>query len=174
MRRPGFFLLAGILLVSACEGPEPELTRLQVGDHSVSVQVPEDWEHVDYGNKHQFRKGMERISLEDMGNLGPYMDAGIKHALRRLREMERREIASRDTLEVTGRDARLIDTWDPLSHQYPKRFLFVKNGESLLAFYTLSGRFETMAPIFDSLAASLAYVDTLQQPGLVDGEHPTE
>jgi hypothetical protein len=170
MGRLGFFFLVGILLVSACGQPEPDPIRLRVGVHNITVRVPDGWEHVDYGDKHQFRKGMERISLEDMGNLGLNLDAGIKHALRRMREMERREVASRDTLEISGREARLIDTWDNVSHQYPKRFLFVKNRGSLLVLYTMGGQFEAMAPVFDSLAASLAYVDPVQQTGHAGGQ----
>lgn len=172
MGRPGVLLLVGILVVSACGQPEP--TPLQVGTHNITVRVPDGWEHVDYGDKHQFRQEMERISLEDLGNLGTYLDAGIKHALRRLREEERREVALRDTLEITGREARLIDTWDTISHQNPKRFLFVKNRESLLVLYTLGGHFEAMAPVFDKLATSLAYVDSVQQTGQTGGQDPAQ
>ena len=44
---------------------------------------------------------------------------------------------------------------------------------SLLVVYTMSGQFEKMEPVFDELTASIAFVDTVEQAGLGDGEdHP--
>ncbi len=146
---------------------------MRIGDHAITVLFPQDWEHVDYGEKHQFRQDLNRISLEDMGFLGRDIDKAIEYALVKFREDGRRETASRDTLQITGRDARIIDTWDHLSHQYRKRYLFVINDKSLLVIYTMQGRFEMMEPAFTELTASLAFVDSLGQAGLPDdGNQP--
>ena len=162
MRCMAGLLLMGVLLLAACDKPEPE--PLQVGDHAVKVLFPQGWEHVDYGDRHQFRQDLSRISLEDMGRLG-HLDLALERAMVKLREDGRRENAWRDTLQISGRDARLIQTWDHLSHQYPKRYLFVENDRRLLVIYTMSGPFETMEPAFTELTASLAFADSLDVPG---------
>ncbi len=64
-------------------------------------------------------------------------------------------------MQVSGRGARMIDTWDHVSHQYRKRYLFVLNQKKLLVLYTMQGRFELMEPAFTEMANSLAIVDTL-------------
>ena len=151
-----------LLLIAACDKPQPE--PLQVGDHAIMILFPRDWEHVSYGDRHQFRQDLNRISLEDMGRLG-YIDLALERAMVKLREDGRREVAWRDTLQITGRDARLVQTWDHLSHQYPKRYLFVVNDNSLLVVYTQSGQFVAMEAAFTELTASLAFADSLGAPG---------
>ena len=172
MRRVCCLLLFATLMVAACDKPEP--VPLQVGVHAISVVFPPDWEHFDFGDKHQFRNELERISIEDFGFLGRDLDKAVERAMVMAREDGRRETASRDSLRITGRDARVIDTWDHLSHQYRKRYLFVINEKSLLAVYTMQGRFESMERIFNELTASLAFVDSLQQAGLPDGGNQPE
>lgn len=171
MRHPILALFVPLCcLVAACGQPEP--TPLQVGPHEISLVFPSDWEHFDYGEKHLFRKDFERISLEDMGRLGWDIDLAIKQALKNLREDDRREIASRDSLLIDGREARALATWDLVSHQYPKHFLFVMNERSLLALHTAQGRLELMDSVFEGLRNSLAFVDTLDiggQPGTDGG-----
>ncbi len=156
-----------LLLIAACDKPQPEL--LQVGDHAIMILFPQDWEHVSYGDRHQFRQDMNRISLEDMGRLG-YLDLALEKAMVKLREDGRRENAWRDTLQISGRDARMVQTWDHVSHQYPKRYLFVENDNSLLVIYTQSGQFVAMEAAFTELTASLAFADSLGVPG--DGNLP--
>ena len=156
-----------LLLFTACDKPQPE--PLQVGDHAIMIQFPKDWEHVSYGDRHQFRQDLNRISLEDMGRLG-YIDLALERAMVKLREDGRRENAWRDSLQINGRDARMVQTWDHLSHQYPKRYLFVENDHRLLVIYTMSGPFEAMEPTFTELTASLAFVDSLGVPA--DGYEP--
>jgi hypothetical protein len=151
-----------LLLITACDKPQPE--PLQVGDHAIMIHFPKDWEHVSYGDRHQFRQDLNRISLEDMGRLG-YIDLALERAMVKLREDGRRENAWRDSLQINGRDARMVQTWDHLSHQYPKRYLFVVNNNSLLVVYTQSGQFETMEAAFTELTASLAFADSLGVPG---------
>ncbi len=150
-----------LLLITACDKPQPEL--LQVGDHAIMIQFPQDWEHVSYGDRHQFRLDLNRISLEDMGRLGK-LDLALERAMVKFREDGRRENAWRDTLQISGRDARMVQTWDHVSHQYPKRYLFVKNDNSLLVVYTQSGQFEAMEAAFTELTASLTFADSLGVP----------
>jgi hypothetical protein len=147
-----------LLLITACDKPQPE--PLQVGNHALMIRFPEDWEHVNYGDRHQFRQGQNRISLEDMGRLGN-VDLALERAMVKLREDGRRENAWRDSLQINGRDARLVQTWDHVSHQYPKRYLFIVNNSSLLVVYTQSGPFELMEAAFTELTASLAFADSL-------------
>jgi hypothetical protein len=151
-----------LLLVPACDQPEPE--PLQVGVHALEILYPPDWEHVNFGNRHQFRREGNRISLEDMGRLG-HLDLALEKAMVKLREDGRRENAWRDSLEIDGRQARLVHTWDRVSHQYPRRYLFVENDRALLVVYTQSGRFEAMERVFTELTASLAFADSLGATG---------
>ncbi len=168
MRRVVWLLFLTLSLTAACDQPEP--TRIQVGTHAVSLMVPPDWEHFDSGEKHQFRKDFERIAVEDMGRMGWNIDKAIERALVQLREDGRRETASRDSFQVSGRPARAVDTWDHLSHQYRKRYVFVMNEKSLLALYMAQGQFELMDAVFEGLKTSLAFTDSLDLAGLPDTE----
>lgn len=159
MRRAAVLFLFLLLLVAACEKPEPE--SIQVGTHLISVINPPDWERFDYGEQYQWRKDFERISLQDMGRMGSKFDWALERALEKLGENDRREIASLDTLEVSGRDAMMVETWDLVSHQYPKRYLLVINQGNMLGLYTMQGQFELMEPAFTNLAGSLAFIDSV-------------
>ncbi len=158
MRRAAWLGLFLVILLSGCEEPEP--IPLQVGAHDITVNVPADWEHFDYGQQHQWRQDFQRIAIQDYDGLGTRIDLAIDRAMVKLREDGRREVASRDTLQISGRDARMIDTWDHVSHQYRRRYLFVLNQDKLLVLYTMQGQFELMEPAFTDLANSLAFVDT--------------
>ena len=173
MRRVYCLVLFAILLMAACDKPEPP-TPLQVGDHSIALDFPPDWEHINFGDKHQFRHDQERISLEDMGHRGRDLERAIERAMVILREDGRREEASREILIISGRGAMVVDTWDHVSHQYRKRYLFVLNDRSLLVVYTMSGQFENMEPAFNELTASIAFVDSVEQTGLRDGKDNPE
>ena len=154
--------LFALATLAACETnePAPPVTIL-AGSHSFAVTLPDGWEHLDYGNKHQLRRGPTRISIEEMDSLGPNLNSAARRALGRLNEMERRDIASTREFEITGRSAIAVDTWDHLSHQWRKRFVFVNDQGNYLALYTMSGQFENMEGAFDSLVTSLAFTDSL-------------
>lgn len=168
MRRATCLALVALLFLSAC-GQKQEASSFQVGGQRVALVVPEDWEHFDYGEQHQWRRDFERITIMDLGSKGSYLDLATERALEELGENQRRETASLDTLTIGGRLGYLIDTWETVSHQYRKRYLFVLNERSLLALYTMQGRFENMAETFDMMATSLAFIDSVEQTGLSDG-----
>ncbi|MDX2474977.1 MAG: hypothetical protein QNL91_14880 [Candidatus Krumholzibacteria bacterium] len=162
MSRAGFLLLLLailLFLVTGCGKQDP--VPLQVGTHDIAVVFPSDWEHFEYGEQHQWRQDFNRIAIQDYGRMGTMIDLAIDRALVKLRDDERREIASRDTLLVSGRDARMIATWDHVSHEFPKRYLFVLNQNKLLVLYTMQGQFDLMEPTFTKMANSLAFVDTV-------------
>jgi len=154
--------LFALAALAACETEEPvPPVTIQAGSHSIAVTLPNGWEHLDYGSRHQLRRGTARISIEEMDSLGPYVGSAARRALVRLNEMERRDIASTREFEVTGRSAIAVDTWDHLSHQWRKRFVFVNDLGNYLALYTMSGQFENMEGAFDSLVTSLTFTDSL-------------
>jgi hypothetical protein len=160
MRRLAVPFLIALCLLGAC-GKKSESLPFQVGDQKVSLAPPAEWEHVNYGDQHQWRRDFERISLIDLGNKGSYLDLAQDRALEQLGENERREIAVTDTLTIDGRAARLVDTWDKVSHQYRKRYLLVLNGRTLLVMYTMQGKFDNMAAAFDRMTASLTFADSV-------------
>lgn len=154
--------LAAVLAVAqGCSDEPPPATELQVGAHRIAVVIPDGWEHLDYGDTHQLRRELARIAIEDLGSLDDDIDTAADSALVLLREQERRHEASRSHWQVDGREAVTIDTWDWLSHDFRKRFVFVANARSLLAISMVGGQFETMAEAFAAVTGSLAFVDSL-------------
>jgi len=163
MNRTGLVFQFLMILMTGCG--EPESVPLQVGTLDITVIFPSGWEHIDYGQQHQWRHDFQRIAIQDYDGLGSEIELAIARAMVKLLEDGRREIASRDTLQISGRDARMIDTWDHVSHQYRKRYLFVLNQNKLLVLYTMQGQFELMEPAFAELANSLAFIDTTVADG---------
>ena len=155
--------LAFLAILTACDAPEP--TDLRVGAHVFSVHFPEEWEHFDYGEQHQFRKDFERITLEDSRLSGRNLEKSAEIALVQFREDGRREVASSRHVLVGGRDALAIDTWDHLSHEFRKSYVFVNNQGDLLVIYMMQGRFEAMDAAFGELLASVAFPDSLDAAG---------
>lgn len=156
MRR-GFAALGLILAMSGACAQEPAPpVELQVGEQRISVVIPDDWEHLDYGDRHQLRQGTVRISIEEAGG-------APDKALRRLGENEQRDVAARTPLEIGSHKGLIVDTWDRLSHQHRKRFCFVQGNGPMLVIYTLHGTFEAVQADFDALIASVALVDSTTQ-----------
>jgi hypothetical protein len=154
-----------LMLSGGCAREEPRPVELQVGQHRISLMLPEGWEHIDYGDRHQLRSDLKRISIEALDRIDNDLDESVEDALDRLKESERRDEASRNRFELAGHEAVVVDTWDKLSHQYRKRFLFVRVREELLTIYMMRGEFDAMEAVFDSLVASLALVDSLGVAG---------
>jgi hypothetical protein len=165
--RPWILVYLSLVLALApgCGQEAPRPAELQVGPHRISVLLPDGWEHIDYGDTHQLRRELARISVEDLGWLDGDIDTAADSALVLLREDERRGEASRHHWQIDGRDAVTVDTWDRLSHEYRKRFVFVNNERSLLAISMMPGQLEAMEEAFDTLTASLSFVDSLVAPG---------
>jgi len=166
MWRGACLILFVLTLLAACDQPEP--VELQVGTHVITILFPADWEHVDFGQRHQFRKDFERISIEDLGPMGKNLDKAAERAMVQMGEDGRREVASRSRIQIDGRDAVEIDTWDHISHQYRKRYVFVMDERKILAITMMQGKFETMEATFDGLLASIAFVDSLDGVGVPD------
>jgi len=164
MRRVTGLLLAALALLAACDRPDLPV-QLQVGAHTISVVIPPDWEHLDYGDRHHFRRNFDRIVIEDLHRSGRDLEKAAEKAMVQLREDGRREIATSVSFQVDKRNALVIDTWDLLSHQYRERYVFMNNKGDLLVIYMMQGRFETMEAAFGELLASFTFVDSLAVTG---------
>lgn len=151
MRR--WLIALTIFLVAGCGTDTSDRVDLRVGEHSISVAIPDGWEHLDYGEHHLLRKELAAIAIREIGG-GPDSGPG------RLGENEQRDVASRTEIQVGGRNAVVIDTWDRLSHQWRKRFCFFRAGEPLIAIFTMHGEFEAMEPAFEALLASVVIADS--------------
>ena len=81
--------------------------------------------------------------------------ARLAHAVLAELEDARRGVAETEELDLDGRRALRVDTWDRLSHDFRKRHLFVLNEGNLLVFRMELGGFEELQPAFDGLVASL-------------------
>jgi hypothetical protein len=127
-----------------------------VGEQRVSLVIPEGWEHLDYGDHHLIRRELAAIGIREIGGsplTGP----------QRLGENEQRDIASETRVRIGDREAVVIDTWDRLSHQWRKRFCFVKGRGPLIAIFTMQGEFEKLEPVFDALISSVVLADSLRE-----------
>jgi hypothetical protein len=160
MRAVRLLPLVFLVVVAACSEPDP--VELTVGAHAISVLFPEEWEHLDYGDKHQFRKDFERIALEDLGRQGGTLGEAAVRVMTGLGENERRSEATRRLFSISGREALEIDTWDNTSHEFRKRYVFVRDKRNLLAIHMMQGKFADMKAPFGDLVASLAYTDSLE------------
>ena len=159
MRRATWVVLVGLAWLAVCGGPQPQ--DLRVGVHALSVITPDDWEHLDYGTRHHFRRDFARISIEDLQRPGRDLKWAAEHVLERLGENERREVASSVLDSVGRREVLKIDTWDRVSHEHRKRYVFVNNLGELLVVYTMQGSFETMQAAFEELVASITFAESL-------------
>ena len=161
MRRA--WLAMVLILVVGCEGNKPPPpTDLKVGPHHIQVQIPEGWERVNYGDRHLLRKERTLISIERIKWRGDDFDEAISNGLKNLKEGEQRDEASRTRLTVGGKDAVLVETWDRLSHNWPRRFLFVWSGQDFVVLYTMAGAVEEAEPVFKAFTASFAFADSLE------------
>jgi hypothetical protein len=70
-----------------------------------------------------------------------------------------RELAQQQAMAVSGHDALLIDTWDRLTHDNRKSYLFVLNKGNLLVVRMESGRFPEMEPAFNSIVATIRVLE---------------
>ena len=141
----------------ACHGPEPN--RIQVGSHVLAIQIPEGWEHLDYGTTHRIKQGLAKIAIEDMGPQSVLIDEAIPVMLKRLGHDSQRDVASQKRAVFNDQEVIIVDTWDRLSHLYPKRFAFIYDGNRVLVLHTWFGQYDEME---EALAVMIASVRILK------------
>ncbi|MCM3876593.1 MAG: hypothetical protein NEA02_09255 [Thermoanaerobaculia bacterium] len=145
-----------------------EVTELRVGEQRVTVRVPRQWEHIDYGQRQEFRHREARILLVDGG---PVEAAGtateiddkrvIERALRFFDHDPRRwEVSSKTRMRVGSREALAVDTWEPLSHVFHKRTVLFVNAGRLLVAGTAQGTVEETKGPLDELVRSIRFPDS--------------
>jgi hypothetical protein len=145
--------------------PPPAPSEMTVGIHRISLLEPEGWEHLDHGLEHIFRRDLALIGVRDLGvrlppeESGASVDEWIESDMGSLGFDSQRDIASRTTREVTGRELVIIDTWDRLTHDHRRRFAFSMNEGHMLVFYSKMGQWEVIRPAFESMLDSLTFVD---------------
>jgi hypothetical protein len=164
-------LATALLLASACASDDGTYAgsgiarEVDVGGYTVALAVPGGWEHLDYGREHLFRRDLQRISLEqvDTGETLPeFVPDRVLTALHF--ESSRRSIRSRRAVEVNGREFVIVDTWDKLSHQYPRRYAMTIEPGAALVMYTAMGTFAEMEGAFDSILAAIRVLSVPEPP----------
>ena len=141
--------------------------KLRVGDQRLAVRLPPAWEHVDYGQRQEFRNGEQAIALVDGGELPAGVtqaaidnDTHIDRALRLFDHDARRwEVGAKRRIRAGAREALAVDTWDPLTHVVHKRTVLIVNERRLLVAGTVRGTFEATRGPLDALVSSLKFPD---------------
>jgi hypothetical protein len=87
----------------------------------------------------------------------PDLRAVADASLAKLGHDARRDVKSRITATIDGRDALDVETWNRLSHATPQRLLFVLNDGYLLAFYTGQGADTDAMTAFETMRAGLHF-----------------
>ena len=171
----GVRLCIFLLAASACTGSKatPAPKELVFGAHRVQVTVPAGWEALDQGNQKRFRKGEFEIVLQNLGpstspapgsrtppprTLDELIDWGLAAVDAGVGHDGRREVKSRRTVMVDGREAVDIETWNRLDHANPQRLFFVDNDGELLALYTERMALKDTLAAFDAIRDSLHFV----------------
>jgi len=157
---------------TTAEAPRAEqtggnVTELRVGDHRLTVRIPREWEHIDYGQRQEFRHGEARIVLVDLGRVETAEGAGVADDERNIaralsffgHDPRRWEIASKTPLHVGGREALAVETRDPLSHVFHNRTILFVNAGKLLAAGTGQGTVDQTKGPLDELARSIRFAD---------------
>jgi hypothetical protein len=163
----GRHVIAMLLLalgVSACaRTPEPQTYHLD--GSTVRLVPPKDWEHVDYGREHQFRKGRARLTLEIMKNY-PY-GANVDTALEKLGHDARRSVASMQTVRVNDLEITVVETWDHLSHSMPMRVALAPCDGRQLVLHTSHAAYEESVEAFDAVLSSIEIIESSPPPSSV-------
>ena len=167
MTRPAKALMLVLAASSACarEKPAPAPKEFELGAHRVQITVPEGWEALDQGRQKRFRQGEFGIVLE---NLGPAMppprdletvaDWGLAQVRAGVGHDERREVKSRRTTAIDGREAIDIETWNRLDHTNPQRILLVRADDDVLALHTEGMALQASLTAFDAIRDSIHFV----------------
>jgi len=153
-----------VLLSCACASSTatPSPKEFQFGAHRVQVTVPTGWDALDQGKQKRFRKGEFEIVLQNLGSRTPpprdldeLIEWGLAQVGADVGHDQRREVKSRRTVILDGREAVDIETWYRLDHSNPQRMFFVDDDGGLLVLHT-----ERMA-LAETLAAFDAIRDSL-------------
>lgn len=147
---------------SACSGDKTSSTpkEFDLGAHPVQAIVPAGWEALDQGRQKRFRKGEFEIVLQNLGSpKSPprTLDEFIDWGLTEVGHNERREVKSRRTIMLDGREAVNVETWNRLDHTNPQRFFFVDDEGELLALHTERMAFSDSLAAFDAIRDSLHF-----------------
>jgi hypothetical protein len=153
-------LLLALGLAACTSRPEPQTYHL--GGSTVRLVPPKDWEHVDYGREHQFRKGRARLTLELMDHY-PY-GANVDVALKKLGHDAQRSVASMQTVRVNEIEFVVVETWDHLSHAMPMRVALAPCDGRQLVLRTSPIAFEESVEAFDAVLASIEVIEPGSPP----------
>jgi len=160
-----------VVTASACarETPAPSTKEFAFGARRVQVIVPDGWEALDQGKQKRFRKGEFAIVLQFLGastppprDLDELIDWGLAELGAEIGPDKRRELKSRRSVTIDGREAFDIETWNRLDHTNPQRILFVKDDGDLLALHTERMTLEDTLTAFDAIRDSLHFVSALR------------
>lgn len=135
--------------------------ELEFGARRVQVTVPAGWEALDQGRQKRFRKGEFEIVLENLGPPTPPPrdpDALLDWGLAAVGHDQRREVKSRRAVTIDGREAVDIETWNRLDHTNPRRIVFVRDEDDLLALHTPRMVFADSLAAFEAIRDSLHFV----------------
>jgi hypothetical protein len=144
-----------------------DVAELRVGEHRVTIRVPRDWEHIDYGQRQEFRHGEARIVLVDAGRVetaGTGREIDDERVIERARrlfdhDLKRWEISAKTRIRVGPQEALAVDTWEPLSHVFHNRTILFVNAGRLLVAGTAQGTAEETKGPLDALARSIRFSD---------------
>ena len=173
--RVSLAVMLAVVTATACarEKPAPAAKEFAFGARRVQVIVPEGWEALDQGNQKRFRKGEFAIVLQYLGpstslrpgpsappprDLDALLDWGLAELGAEIGPDKRRELKSRRSVTIDGREAFDIETWNRLDHTNPQRIFFVKDDGDLLALHTERMAFEDTLAAFDAIRDSLHFV----------------
>ncbi|MEM7245274.1 MAG: hypothetical protein AAF533_08005 [Acidobacteriota bacterium] len=132
-------------------------------DPAATFPTPEDWKAaspswwVALQAKEEFGSGpIEEAYSRLLTQLSELPDKSLEDRARQVltrfgHDSARDDIASVETVEVGGRPAVLLMTWDRLSHAQRKRHCFVENRGNLLVLRMGLGQHEEMETAFESV-----------------------
>ena len=100
-----------------------------------------------------FRELLARLSTVTDPAIGELLEEGLEAWDYDMQ----RDIAWRQTTKIDGRPALILQTWDRLSHLYPKKHALLLNDGRLLSLDTEFGTFGDQQGEFDQLLGTLVF-----------------
>ena len=91
------------------------------------------------------------------------LDALVERALPEVDTAVHRAVAESRELEISGHEARLLETWDKLSHDHVRSYLFALVRGHLLVVRMELGELAELQPAFDVIVATLE-IDPDERP----------